>query len=277
MLKIFSPSKLAYVKVYSKEEADEQGIEYVRWVDAEAGQWAITDDDYVFEMLGVNRAQIAVGKGNQQIKIFKTPWGLVKWNSRYNTKKFRCEGRTVPFRELNEDKIKRYLRGQLWDDLALVYSLCFDPDVAMQMVCPDITPYKRKVYKVRMKSDVFKSKVMANVRTALEQSGIDQVWVLDQYKDAVDLAKKKGDIRALATILDSLGGITGLKDKQVTKVEMLSVTERMRQLEAGRIEIEGASSVEPDKEIVAEAPAEEGAELVRSEAKTGLPEEIEEY
>lgn len=39
--------------VYTKEEADARGLEYVHWRHAETGQWALTDDDYVAQVLNL--------------------------------------------------------------------------------------------------------------------------------------------------------------------------------------------------------------------------------
>lgn len=262
MLKIWAPSAHGYVNVYERQEADDLGIEYVHWTLATKGQWAITDDDFVFNMIGVVVDHIKKAASTQTVKLFKTPWGLVKYNSRYPTKKFRCYGSTVPIRELHDEKIKRYLRGDLWKDLAMVYSLCFDADIAMHYVCPSLNPSLRNTYKMRMRTNVFREMVMENVKTSLEKSGIDQVWVLEQYKEIVDLAKEKKDYRTLATILDTLSSITGLKDKKTTQISgLLTVTERLNQLKRSSegVEIEQAAG-----QTVEIAPSEE-AELVRSE------------
>lgn len=41
--------------VYTKAEADEQGIDYLDWRLARKGRWAISDDEYVFECLKVQK------------------------------------------------------------------------------------------------------------------------------------------------------------------------------------------------------------------------------
>lgn len=262
MLKIWSPSAHGYVDVYEKSEADDLGLEYVHWTLASKGQFAITDDDYVFTMIGVVTTETMKAMTTQTIKLFKTPWGIVKYNSRYPTKKFRCFGATKPIRELHDEKIRRYLRGDLWKDLAMVYSLCFDADIALHYVCPDLNPALTNTYKLRMRTNVFKEMVMENVKSSLEKSGIDQVWVLDQYREVVELAKKKQDYRTLATILDTLSGITGLKDKKVAQIGgLLTVTERLNQLKAAP---EGAE-IEQAVEVSAEGSVSQEAELVRPE------------
>jgi hypothetical protein len=39
--------KTAYYDVYTKDQADHKKLNYVYWKDAEVGEYAITDDNYV--------------------------------------------------------------------------------------------------------------------------------------------------------------------------------------------------------------------------------------
>jgi hypothetical protein len=49
-------------EVYTKEEADERGIRYVYWKDAEIGDMVLTDDDWVGLCLNVHRYPYGDGK-----------------------------------------------------------------------------------------------------------------------------------------------------------------------------------------------------------------------
>lgn len=58
-------------KIYTEEEAKEQGIDYVYWKEAEVGDWAITDDGYVMECEKIYETD---GKSNQIVLTGGRQW-----------------------------------------------------------------------------------------------------------------------------------------------------------------------------------------------------------
>lgn len=58
-------------KVYTKEEAKEQGIDFVYWKDVEIGDWAVTDDGYVMECEQIYETD---GKNDQVVLTGGRQW-----------------------------------------------------------------------------------------------------------------------------------------------------------------------------------------------------------
>lgn len=72
-------------EVYTQSEADEVGIEYVHWKDAEPGDWALSDDGFVGKCLKRGTYESAPGKFTDfSTFVFARKW--VRTNSELNVR-----------------------------------------------------------------------------------------------------------------------------------------------------------------------------------------------
>ena len=71
--------KTAYYDILTKQQADQQKVDYVYWKDAEVGEYAITDDDYVAVCYARNDYTDKQG----QCKTFVKLTCGVGWTSRF--------------------------------------------------------------------------------------------------------------------------------------------------------------------------------------------------
>ena len=71
--------------IYTKDEADKKKLKYVYWKECDAGDWGITDDDYVSEC--VSRSDYTDRNGNTRTFV-KLTCG-VGWCSSFSSIKFK--------------------------------------------------------------------------------------------------------------------------------------------------------------------------------------------
>ena len=84
--------KKAYT-VYTEPEAKTLDLKYKHWKEAEEGEYALSDDGFVAEV--IKRKLYNNDRGGKNIYL-KMPYGYVMYNPKYNTQKFKAEGRSTP-------------------------------------------------------------------------------------------------------------------------------------------------------------------------------------
>ena len=72
--------------VYRVKEAEANNIEYKYWKDAEAGDYAISDDNYIAKV--ISRREYPGNRDNNNIYL-RFPWGYTFFSPKYPSKRGR--------------------------------------------------------------------------------------------------------------------------------------------------------------------------------------------
>ena len=76
--------------IYRAKEAEKNNIEFKYWKDAETGEYAISDDDYVAKV--INRREYTGNRGFSNVYL-RFPWGYTFFTPKYPSKKLNVKGR----------------------------------------------------------------------------------------------------------------------------------------------------------------------------------------
>lgn len=221
-------------QIYRRDEADEAGIEYKHWKGAGQGEWALSDDGYVLQVIKRDvLPYLSRGRDKPVCNshLFTFPHGRFKWVEMYANTKFKVEGRGKNDPEELERKIRNKFSGNQFRDLALVYSLCWDKDVAIDIVCKEKTFEQKRSIARRMNKRTFQEMVSDRVRDILSDNGINERFVVDLLKESIELAREKRDARTMLSIAQNLESLTGMDEKSKTvETATISLTQKATDL-----------------------------------------------
>ena len=192
--------------VWTRQEADDQGLTYTPWRQSQPGRWALTDDDHVAECL---RLQVFTSTTGRVRKVFTFPFGRI-WDSPRAVMSF-VERAAVgnwsatsakPWVEIESRRsrtkfvVKLYIRQKLstgkvdYDALGKAYR----PD---QQV-PAAT-VRRLLKQPRIKEMV--DDELSKIMTA---HGWSPGKVAEHFNDLIAEAKKNGDCRTYRLVLEHM-------------------------------------------------------------------------
>jgi hypothetical protein len=227
--------KYSDITIYTRREADDLGLQYRHWREAEVGSWAITDDEYVGfyyarydfpsrrddDQKGRKRFVAYFGFGNL-MGSRKTPY---HYETRRATGRFQSDkswSEALASRRVSRMAVKVYVRTLLNDGSV-------NWDLLGQMLGKkDIQPtWKAKRI---FKTEAFKRMVEKELDDLLTEKGINKDYVLSIYQRAIGIAEKDGDAVTMLKGAKDLGEIVGLAPKK------LKVTEQWQQAIGGTIQ-----------------------------------------
>jgi len=231
--------------IYTKEEADDRGIDYVYWKDAEEGDWALSDDNYIAQVIKVKEYP---SNNNSMTKYVRTPWGYIMWDQKYKGRKFLVEGRRSAYTFTGKRKIEA-LEPSL-SKLAMCYAQTMNKDLAIDMAFGSLPGNQHSSWKRRMKSEVFKNMVREELAALLTRHGLTEDYTLDLLTETIELAKGKKDVTNLMRAVENLQSMHSMDSKDkiktttqlegtVTRKLLDQVHEEERRLVATRIEESG--------------------------------------
>ena len=200
-------------RVYRKEEADEEGIKHGDWRYAEPGDWVLTDDHWVGELLF--KAPMKGGAAQNltfsfavQILPFKDG---VPGTRKLCYEPYRLAGcgydRMVPrpwdVRELRRPRTRQAI--DLWAHVTLAKhgkALSTEEWARIGKIIYPTAPRPDLSMKRLFKSDLIRHVAEKRVDEVLEEKGITMGSILDKYEWALMEAKKKGDILNVIRVAD---------------------------------------------------------------------------
>jgi hypothetical protein len=179
--------------IYTEKEAVEEGLDFKHWKEADEGNFCISDDGYVAEV--IKRKEYESDRAQATLYI-RTPYGYIMHNPNYKTQS----------------------RSHKWKNLALAYvSTNFDADLAIDMVMGQTTPQQRRRWKRNIRTEEFKKVVREELDVLLKESGKDKEYVMDLLEEAIQIAKKKEDVSNLMRAVEKLMNLHGMDDKDTIK------------------------------------------------------------
>lgn len=206
--------------VYPLEEFKETGKKYKHWNKCSPGDWGISDDGYVAECLHRN----IYGTSVEMVFPYGRQWvsktGKLEFEPHYRSKNYSGVS-TKTYAELEASRD----RAELAIDAFLAYKIAGkkpDMDKIGTIYRPDQKNPQMAVKKLLKTKEV--KKIMADkLKEILVDRDIDEGYVLDVIKDAVDVAKMKEDPANMIRAAKELSEFLDMKpkNKQVTEsIEM---------------------------------------------------------
>ena len=212
-------------KIYRKEEAEKDGIQFKYWKEAETGDYAISDDDYVSKVIKKTSYDATDGRTSVYMRF---PWGYTFYNPKYASKKLVVAGRKTNVTFTGKSYIEVQSGQDKMKNLALMFALKPDYDLAIEWAIGAVTDSQKRKWKRTMKSEVFKKMVREELQGLLQEHGLTEGYTLDLLESAIGMAKDKKDISNLLRAVENLQDMHGMKEKYmektVDKIESKSVS-----------------------------------------------------
>ena len=220
--------------IYERSEADDTGIKYSHWKQANEGEYALSDDGYVGECIG--RKDYTDRKG--RVKTFVRLAYGANWAGNTNKIQY-LENRSCGVytqanptgwvkREANMTRTKNLVNayvGQLtstrkvdYNQLGMIYR-------------PDEQNPAATVRRV-LKQEVIKKMVEKKLREVLSDKGINSSSVLDTMLEGLDIARNKQDVTNMIKISDVFMDLLEMKPskKIITDMFQLDVSSNIGDL-----------------------------------------------
>jgi hypothetical protein len=209
--------------VYSKEEADDLGLQYKHWREVRVMEYALTDDGYVCQLLGTQL---------------------------FNNRKIRCLVYVFPFKKILVSKNVKLLYTEKPDWLTnemrrgrtkLVVKLfaqqllagTVDYEMLGKIYRPD-QQIPAATVKRLLRQERIQNMVKDEVAKELKGIGLDTKYVLGTIKKAIEIAETKADSANMLRGAADLTELLDLKpDKQTNSIQWtMTGTKEIDQLDA---------------------------------------------
>jgi len=220
--------------IYRADEAKKQGIEYKYWKDAEKGDYALSDDDFVAKV--INRREYADNGTGTNIYL-RFPWGYTFFSPKYPSKRLKVRGRKTNTTFTGKSYIEVQSGQDKMKNLSAMFALKPDYDLAIEWALGAVTDSERRKWKRTMKSEVFKSMVREERQKLLQDHELTEDYTFELMKETIELAKTKKDVSNLLRVVENLQELHGMKDKDMVKtVDKLEVGSASRLIDELREE-----------------------------------------
>ena len=205
-------------KIFKKEEADSENIQYRYWREAGEGEYGISDDNYV--------AKVISKSVYKPTSIYvRYPYGYTFFNPKYNSVSFKASGRKSNTTISGKTQWEVLSNGQKMKNLAMVYAQTMDYDKSIEHVIENPSDNQKIMWKRRMKKERFKDMVRDELQALLKEHGMTEEYTLQLLSDTIDTAKAKGDVTNLMRAVDNLQDMHGMKEKnQIKTTEQIEAT-----------------------------------------------------
>jgi len=197
-------------KIFKKEEADSENIQYRYWREAGEGEYGISDDNYVAKV-------ISKSVYNPTSIYVRYPYGYTFFNPKYESVSLKASGRKSNTTISGKTQWEVLSNGQKMKNLAMVYAQTMDYDKAIEHVLDNPTDNQKVMWKRRMKKEKFKDMVRDELQSLLKEHGLTEEYTLQLLEDTIQTAKAKGDVTNLMRAVDNLQDMHGMKEKHLVK------------------------------------------------------------
>ena len=219
-------------KIYRKEEADNDEINYKYWRTANEGEYGISDDNYV--------AKVITKSVYKPTSVYvRFAYGYAFYNPKYSSTKLKASGRRANNTISGKTHWEVLANGRIMNNLAMVYAQTMNYDTTINHVLKEPTDNQRKMWKRRMKKEKFKNMVRDELAKLLHDHGMTEDYTLDLFEETIRKAKDKGDVTNLMRAIENLQDMHGMKDKHLIKTtESLEATSNVKLIDELREEEE---------------------------------------
>jgi len=206
--------------VYKKEEADEQGLRYKAWNACKEGEYGLSDDNYVSECIYrkeyKGKVEYTYPYGRQWMSV----WSKLEFEPHYRSNNFS----TVSTKSYNDLEVTKKGASIAMDAYVAYKVAGLPPDWAQigTLYRPDqdnpVIAAKRL-----FKTKQVKKMIQDKLKEILIDKNIDEGFVLDVIKDAIEVAKIKEDPGNMIRAAKELGDFLDMKPKQKEITESLEI------------------------------------------------------
>lgn len=202
--------------IYTLDEAIENGIVYKPWIECVEGEWGLSDDGYVTELINkkqygddphygywnftgglVKRYKVDYKKGKNMEQLIVGP--LITGERK--AKKIADA--------LKTDKAKQIMRAYLLNDRKI--------DIAVKQILPGAPMIELNKWRTVAKSEVFKKMVKDEILNLLESCGFSKQKTLILLDEAIQMAREKKDVSNMMRAVENLFDILGFNEKESQK------------------------------------------------------------
>lgn len=204
--------------IYTKAEADELGIDYKPWREAEAGDYIISDDGIVGELLYKKPIVDQSDGHHRPTYSLRASFGHHFWRKGETKRGWNGKCRYTP--------PEKYIDPTFWSKppqvdrlkrLAFFFARTGNKVLSLQLALGDRDMIGQQYYRRQMKTERFDKMLQEALAKLLNDAGFSEKETLDMLKDSFETAKAKRDANAMIRAVENLLDMHGMKDKQVTK------------------------------------------------------------
>jgi hypothetical protein len=206
--------------VYKKEEADEQGLTYKAWNACKEGEYGLSDDNYVSECIYRKEYKGKVEYTYPYGRQWMSAWSKLEFEPHYRSNNFS----TVSTKSYNDLEVTKK-GASIAMDAYIAYKVAgLQPDWAQigTLYRPDqdnpVIAAKRL-----FKTKQVKKMIQDKLKDILIDRKIDEGFVLDVIKDAIEVAKIKEDPGNMIRAAKELGDFLDMKPKVTEKTDTLEI------------------------------------------------------
>ena len=147
----------------------------------------------------------------------RMPFGYAFHSPKYPNQSFNADGRISNATLSGKPQLEVRKGSKDWKNLAMVYSVCFDMDLAIEQVYDNPSANKIRTAKRWMRTQEFKSMVKDELKEVLAEKGHNRSRTIDLLDKALSMAENKGDVTNFLRVVENIQDMLGMKDKTVTK------------------------------------------------------------
>jgi len=203
-----------FYSIYTKGEADKQGIDYKHWKEVNQGEYALSDDEVV--ALVIKKTSYPHEKTSGKSIYLRFPWGYFMYQPHYTTTKLLAEGRKTPHTMSGKSQLEVRAGQNKMQNLAMAYAQTMDFNLSIDMALGSTTPREHRKWKRHMKSEVFKGMVRTELEALLSDTGKGKDYTLDLLEKAIQMAIEKKDVTNLMRATEKLMDLHGMNEKTKT-------------------------------------------------------------
>lgn len=200
--------------IYREHEAKSRNIEYKPWKDAHTGEYALSDDGYVSNVL--SRREYVDNTGRKNIYM-RFPFGYTFFNPNFKARQLNVQGRKTNTTLTGQPYLKVQSKQNKMKSLAMMFAIKPDYTQAMEWALGELNDSQKRKWKRTMKTETFQNMVRDELVKRLTEHGLDEDYTLDLLKEAIELAQSKKDISNILKAVDNLQEMHGMKEKHLLK------------------------------------------------------------
>lgn len=207
--------------IYEQEEADKLGIAYKPWREGEIGDYIVTDDGLVAELIKKTR-YLSSSKGDKDRYYFQCAWGSQFAFPHLPTQKIKGRGRINRYTMGKLTRVEKDMTSSVMKNMAMVYAMTMSPEKTLQHVFPEATRQEYRQLKRKMCTKVFRDMVRTELREHLEEAGINEAKALTFLKEIIEVAKEKKDVTNMMRAFENMKDILAMnqREKQSTTLQI---------------------------------------------------------
>jgi len=213
--------------LYEKDEAEDAGIDYKYWQNAEVGEYGVTDDGIVAKVIQKTEYDNNSGKKSVYVRF---PWGYTLYPKQYSDKKkLLARGRKSAYTLTGDSQWHVGRRKRDMENIALCYAQVFDKDFAIALATGGVSKSKHRSYRRYMRTEKFRQMVREELKKLLEKQELTEEYTLKLLKEGIEIAKDTKDVTNILKAVKNLQELHGMNEKdKVKRTAALEVNQTKR-------------------------------------------------